>query len=142
MCYIKLRIMKKIIFVLIFINIISCDGSDYSQYNTIKLKSRVGEVICLKSKKWGLTYDHQLTTISISTFQKWTEPDSTKEYVFRWLEPFLYEFRNDSLLIYCRNKAPIPKFFPTNIKVIQKEVDNYTDLIYKTNNGIGNLKSM
>ena len=139
----KEKYMKKIILISLVLNIIGCFGNSYEPIiNTVKITSSTGENLYLKSKNWGLTYDHQLTVISMSSVQTWTEPDSMKEYVYKWLEPFLYEFKNDTLFIYCNTKAPTPNSFTSNIKVIQKEVDNYSDLIYKVNNGLGNLKKI
>lgn len=133
--------MKNIICILVTLGIIGCFGNNYEPIiNIVKVTSTKGENLYLKSKNWGLTYDHQLTVISTSNKAKWQEPDSTKDFIYKWLDPFLYEFKNDTLFVYCNTKAPIPKNFTSNIKVVQKEVDNYSDLIYKVNNGLLNLK--
>ena len=137
--------MKNIIFFSALLNIVGCFNNDYSIYETVKIEPLTGETIYLKSKKWGLTYDHQLTVISTSSYStKWQEADTTKELVFKGLEPFVYEFKDDTLFIYCRLASFLPQNFKSNIRVIQKEVDNpvYMDLIFKVNNGSKNLKKM
>jgi hypothetical protein len=137
--------MKNIFIVLISLNFLNCFGDNYSPiYKLVKIQSSKGDEIFLKSKNWGLTYDHQLTFISTSSIQKWEEHDSTKELVYKGLEPFIYEYKKDTLFIFCRLKSAIPAEFKSEIKIIQKEVENpeYIELYQKATNNIGNLKKM
>jgi hypothetical protein len=101
------------------------------QTATLKLKS--GEVIYLKKKNWGLTFDHQVSVISNSDKNEW-KPDSTKEYVFKGLEPFFYKFSNDSLILFTRVNSQIPPNARFNVPIIQKQLTNsqYMDLFDKS----------
>lgn len=110
-------------FLLPFI-VVGCWTDSYKpvfQTTTLKLKS--GEVIYLKKKNWGLTFDHQVSVISNSDKNEW-KPDSTKEYVFKGLEPFFYKFSNDSLILFTRLNAEVPPNFNSKIQIVQKQLPN------------------
>lgn len=64
--------------------------------------------IYIKTKNCGVTGDHQLTVVSTSP-EKEFEPDSTKEMIFKGLEPFLYKSKKDTLFLFVWEKSIIPE---------------------------------
>jgi hypothetical protein len=91
--------------------------------------------IFIQRKIWGLTSDQQITVISNSP-NGVEKPDSTINFVFEGLEPFVYHLESDTLRIYTMAPSPTPaKFDSSKIKVIQVKISNteYMDLIYKIN---------
>ncbi|WP_316820380.1 hypothetical protein [Pedobacter gandavensis] len=79
--------------------------------------------IYIKTKNWGVTDDYQLTVVSTSP-EKEFEPDSTKEMIFKGLEPFLYKSNKDTLCLFVREKSIIPENIRSKWIVKQTEVDN------------------
>lgn len=79
--------------------------------------------IYIKTKNWGVTGDHQLTVVSTSP-EKEFEPDSTKEMIFKGLEPFLYKSNKDTLFLFVWEKSIIPENVRSKWIVKQTEVDN------------------
>ncbi|MBB6501108.1 hypothetical protein [Pedobacter cryoconitis] len=79
--------------------------------------------IYIKAKNWGVTGDHQCTIISTSP-EKEFEPDSTREIIFKELEPFLYKSNKDTLFLYVRKKSIIPKNIRSKWIIQQIETDN------------------
>ena len=130
-----------IIIVLILIILISCGpGSLDPKFKYEELIDSKNTKIYLKSKSWGLTYDHQLSIITTNPAKKWL-PDSLNDYIFHGLEPFIYEFRRDTLFIYSRNFCQQPNGFHSGIPIVQKSPDEYLEMIYKINHdSIAKLK--
>jgi hypothetical protein len=79
--------------------------------------------VYIKTKNWGVTGDHQLTVISTSP-EKEFEPDSTKEMIFKGLEPFLYKSHKDTLYLFVWEKSIIPENVRSKWIVKQTEIDN------------------
>lgn len=79
--------------------------------------------IYIKTKNWGVTGDHQLTVVSTSP-KKEFEPDSTKEMIFKGLEPFLYKSNKDTLFLYVWENSIIPENFRSKWIIKQTEIDN------------------
>lgn len=132
--YFKNEKMKKILFILILFTTIGCWTNNLKPiFKYQELSSSKGTKIYLKSKNWGLTFDHQLSVISNNSSQKW-EVDSLKDYVFPGLQPFLYEFKNDTLFLYPSVLCKKPKDFQSSIPVIQNIPKDFGDLIFKVNN--------
>ncbi len=94
-------------------------------YNRIELTSVDNQKIYIKSHNWGVTGDHQLTIIETNDEREF-EPDSTKQMIFKGLEPFLYRVSNDTLFLILRKKSTIPNEFNSPWTIIQSEVDNPT----------------
>lgn len=92
-------------------------------YTKTELKSsQDNSKIFIKSKNWGVTGDHQITVISLN--EEEFEPDSTQEYVYHGLEPFLYKVKEYTLLVFPWEKALVPAKFNSNWVITQKEVEN------------------
>jgi hypothetical protein len=93
-------------------------------YSKVELISdKDNSVIYIKSKNWGVTGDHQVTVISTDGEREF-EPDSTKEFVFKGLDPFLYRVKGDSLILNVRSKVKIPINFKSRWKIKQIETEN------------------
>ena len=131
----KYIILFFIISVLIFL--ISSSYEDHNVYQLYSFKSHDGsEQIYIKSKNWGLTLDHQLTSISMNSNKKEIGIDSLSEYIFKGLDPFLYKFENDTLFIYNTNKIRVPPDLKlSKISIFQIIIKNtqYTELFKKAN---------
>ena len=87
----------------------------------------------IKAKNWGVTDDNQLTVVSVDS-EKEFEADSTKEFIFYGLEPFLYKVKNDSLILLVRQKAIVPVNFTPKWTIIQLEIEN-SEFMTKRMNG-------
>ena len=95
-----------------------------STFRQTTLVSKNGKSnLFLKSKNWGLTDDNQTTVISTETNKEF-KADSTKEFVFDGLEPFLYQSKSDTLFLYVQRKVITPKKFKSTWTIIQKEIEN------------------
>ena len=92
-------------------------------YYRIELHSADNRKLYIKSHNWGLSGDHQLTVIETDEEREF-EVDSTKQIIFKGLEPFLYRASNDTLFLVLREKSTIPNRFNSTWTIIQKEVDN------------------
>lgn len=79
--------------------------------------------IYIKTKNSGVIGDHQLTVVSTSP-EKEFEPDSTKEMIFKGLEPFLYKLNKDTLFLFVWEKSIIPENVRSKWIVKQTEIDN------------------
>lgn len=91
----------------------------------------------LKRKVWGVTSDHQVTTISNSS-SSIEDLNPKVDYVYKGLEPFVYRFQSDTLMIYTMQPALEPRdFCVSKIRVIQEKVSNaeYMKLIFEINKG-------
>jgi len=94
-------------------------------YNRIELNSNDNRKLYIKSHNWGVTGDNQLTVIETDSEREY-KADSTKQIIFKGLEPFLYSVANDTLFLVLRKKSTIPNRFNSTWTIIQKEVDNRT----------------
>ena len=95
-----------------------------STFRQTTLVSKNGKSkLFLKSENWGLTDDNQTTVISTESNKRF-KADSTKEFVFNGLEPFLYQVNNDTLFLYLRRKIITPEKFESRWTIIQKEIEN------------------
>lgn len=95
-----------------------------SKFRLTTLVSKDGKSnVFLKSQNWGVTDDKQTTVISTEP-NKDFKADSTKEFVFSGLEPFLYQAKNDTVFLYVRRKVIAPQKFKSKWKIIQKEIEN------------------
>jgi hypothetical protein len=101
--------------------------------------------ICIKKLSWGLTGDNQLTVISNSP-STITEPvDTSENYVFEGLQPFIWEIRNDSILIYTKTPVKVPsKFDKQGFILIQKNVNSeeFQGLLIEAHAGSKTLKDL
>ena len=77
----------------------------------------------IKTENWGVTGGSQLTIVTTED-QGEFEEDSTRQIIFRGLEPFLYMQANYTLTLFVHAKAMIPKEFKSEWTIIQIEVDN------------------
>jgi len=110
----------------IFLLVVLNDFTDTFQptYSRVELISdKDNSVIYIKSKNWGVTGDHQITVITTDGEREF-EPDSTREYVFKGLGPFLYRVKGDSLILNVGSKVTIPNNFKTSWKIKQIETEN------------------
>ena len=94
--------------------------------------------IYIKTKNWGVTGDHQLTVVSTSP-EKEFESDSTKEIIFKGLEPFLYKSNKDTLFLYVWEKSMIPENFRSKWIVKQTEIDNSKMMNLRKDNSFNKL---
>lgn len=88
--------------------------------------------IYIKSEIWGLAGGSRVTVISTDELEE-CKADTTKEYVFLDLEPFVYKAQNDTLFIYTRRKVPVPKKFKSKWTIKQLELGNPEMMDLKTN---------
>ena len=114
---------NKLALLLCWLIIASCvDDNAVISSNTIKGSK---DSLYIITKNWGVTGDNQLTIIS-PTNDKSSDlsSDSTTRYVFRGLDPFVYRFKNDTLLLLVRNgyTASSPTMFSSSIKVVQNNI--------------------
>jgi hypothetical protein len=103
-------------------SIASCSGeSDDSQVS--KLITSKGEALFVKSFNWGITGDKQISTISDNAdpldFGEKNEP-----YVVKGLDPFIYRFEHDTLVIYSRTVINPFSVHCPSIFIQYKLVDN------------------
>lgn len=102
------------------------------------ISSQGGESkLYLKRKVWGVTSDYQITTISNSS-SSIEDLNPNVDYVYKGLEPFVYRFKSDTLVIYTMQPALEPKDFDdSKIRVIQKKISNveFMRLIFEINQG-------
>ena len=87
------------------------------------ISSTDNSVIYIKSKTWGVTGDNQITVISTNGESDF-EPDSTEEYIFNGLGPFLYRVKGDSLILNVRSMVIIPNNFKSSWKIKQIESES------------------
>ena len=85
--------------------------------------SNLEERIFIKKKNWGLLGNDQIIVISKSD-DKSFEPDSTKEYIFKGLSPFFYNFKNDTLNLYIEKESNVPSELFFKIKINQILLSN------------------
>jgi hypothetical protein len=110
------------IFLLIVLNDIT--ESFQPTYSRVDLISSTdNSVVYIKSQNWGVTGDRQITVISTNGVREF-EPDSTEEYIFNGLGPFLYHVKGDSLILNVRSKVKIPNNFKSSWKIKQIETEN------------------
>ena len=110
------------IFLLIVFNDIT-ESFQPTYYRVELISSTDNSVIYKKSQNWGVTGDRQITVISTNGEREF-EPDSTEEYIFDGLGPFLYRVKGDSLILNVRSKVKIPNNFKSNWKIKQIETEN------------------
>jgi hypothetical protein len=94
-------------------------------YQKVELISQDNEKLYIKTENWGVTGDSQLTIITTEDKREF-EIDSTKQIIFRGLEPFIYKVSGDTLFLVVRQESKIPIDFESTWAIIQKEVDNPT----------------
>ncbi|AIZ65391.1 hypothetical protein PK28_17105 (plasmid) [Hymenobacter sp. DG25B] len=87
----------------------SCSEGDGANgvYQEVPLVSSAGDTLYVKSYNWGLTGDHQLSTISDTNVPIGWD-DQQRQDIVKGLDPFLYRFAHDTLTVYTR--APLPDF--------------------------------
>lgn len=91
----------------------------------------------IKRKVWGVTSDYQVTVIS-NSHSEIVELDSTVDYIYKGLEPFVYKMQSDTLIIYTMQPCSEPHHFNSSkMRVVQRRVSNpeYMDLMYQINSG-------
>ena len=101
-------------------------------YNRIELVSTGKQKLFIKTKNWGVTGDHQMTIITTDDQEEFII-DSTKQVIFKGLDPFLYKVSSDTLFLTLRQKSRIPANFKSHWTIIQTEVDNPTMMNSMTN---------
>jgi hypothetical protein len=133
----KLRILLELLFICFFLSHcqkkISQGKTEVFEVASSDMKSK----IYIKRKVWGVTSDYQVTVISNSP-DEIGQLDSTIDFVYKGLEPFIYRIQSDTLVIYTMLPTSEPRDFDSSkIRVIQKKVSNqeYMKLIYKINKG-------
>lgn len=99
--------------------------SPYPVYNTVELVSTGNEKLFIESENWGVTGDSQLTIITTEDKGEF-EVDSTRQIIFKGLDPFLYRVSNDTLFLILGQKSKIPENFKSQWTIVQQEVDNPT----------------
>jgi len=87
----------------------SCTGGDDAggDYRGVALLSSTGDALYVKSYRWGLTGDKQLSTVA-DTNAPIAFEDRGKPGIIEGLDPFQYRFAHDTLTLYAR--APLPAF--------------------------------
>ncbi|MBG8556141.1 hypothetical protein [Hymenobacter guriensis] len=87
----------------------SCSEGDGANgvYQGVPLVSSAGDTLYIKAYNWGLTGDHQISTISDTNVPIGWDDQQRPEMV-KGLDPFLYRFAHDTLTVYTR--APLPAF--------------------------------
>ncbi len=115
-----------VVFGLIVYWLISRLTDSYSPtHQKVELVSPENEKLYIKSENLGITGDHQLTIITTQDSENF-EVDSTRQIIFKGLEPFLYRSSNDTLFLILSHKSEMPVNFKSSWTIIQKEVDNQT----------------
>ena len=92
-------------------------------YQTVELIPGRNEKLYIRTENWGVTGDSQLTIITTENNGDF-EIDSSKQIIFKGLEPFIYRVSGDTLFLVLRHEGKIPAGFGSTWKIIQKEVDN------------------
>ncbi|MDB5267289.1 MAG: hypothetical protein JWP58_329 [Hymenobacter sp.] len=109
-------------------SIASCNGESDDSHVT-KIVSSKGEALYVKSYNWGITGDKQISTISDNDdpleFGEKNEP-----HIVKGLDPFIYRFEHDTLIIYSRIAVNPFSVHCPSIVIQYKIVDNpdYMDL--------------
>ncbi|MBF9238081.1 hypothetical protein I2I05_11810 [Hymenobacter sp. BT683] len=87
----------------------SCATGDGAggEYRSTALVSSTGDTAYVKSYRWGLTGDKQLSTIA-GTDEPIGLADRGKPGLVEGLDPFQYRLAHDTLTLYAR--APLPAF--------------------------------
>jgi len=97
------------------------------------LKTSRGETIYIKTINWGMTDDHQLTSITKDA-NKFNDQDDTLNTI-SGLQPFMYKFNKDTLHVIYRDTIfykPTEKF---NSLVISYKVVDRTEFDSTLNQG-------
>lgn len=85
------------------ISFTACSPSiDNDGFNSNKLISSKGEKIYVNSINWGVTGDYQLSVISKDSLRLKDRNDTIG--TAQGINPFIYEFKNDTLTLYFFNK--------------------------------------
>ncbi len=82
-----------------------------------------------------MTGDSQLSSISTNEDRRSIAQDSTKEYIFKGLEPFLFRFNLDTLYVYTRHPVKSPTEIQlSKIKVVQIAISNseFIEILHKS----------
>ena len=77
----------------------------------------------IKKKTWGMTGDGQVIVVS-NEGNNIFEPDSTSEYIFKGLSPFLYKVEKDTLVLYVYQASQVPANLKSDFVVRQVELEN------------------
>jgi hypothetical protein len=101
---------------------------------------KLKEVLYIKMKNWGLLGDAQVILITKSLENNF-EPNPKTEYIYRGLISFIYQFKDDTLTIYCKNRSEIPSELNTGIVIRQIEMGDVEldDIKEKYLNGLRSL---
>lgn len=113
------------IFLLTYIYFDIHDLGPVVEIREIRSKNQTDKLY-LKKKNLGITGDNQVIVISGSPDKNF-EPDSTKNYIYKGLNPFYYSLSNDTLKIITEIESNVPKELKTSI-VIQQISAGYMKL--------------
>jgi hypothetical protein len=84
------------------------------------------ESIYLKRKTWGITGNHQTTSISTKKELQF-ETDTISDYVFKGFSNIIFKAEKNKLIIYSHHKPEIPLKFESEIKIELREYENNTE---------------
>jgi len=89
---------------IVFIVFNSCAITSNDEIVSTELISSKGERVYIISNNWGVTGDHQISTVTKNKDKLRDEILDTAGCI-RGLNPFEYRFSNDTLTLYFRNKV-------------------------------------
>lgn len=130
-----------VFFYLMTLMLVSCnnDISNFREEVHVVPFDEVGEKIYFKSKKWGVSWDHEETVLSNLIIDKNFEINKDRDFVFYTSNLFYKKVGDDSLLVYV-SYSSIPKESPSSfsskikVKILElrssEEVADY-DLNYR-----------
>lgn len=104
-----------IFFCLVSLVLFSCndDNSNFREELHEVSFNEVGEKIYVRSKKWGVSWDHEETVLSNSIIDRSFQINKDRDFIFYTSNLFYKKVGNDSLLLYV-NYSSIPKELPSN----------------------------
>ncbi len=120
---------------LFFLLFVSCSSQFQDTFNSKVLKSSKGEKIYINSRNWGLTGDYQITAITSNKGKLKTRNDTID--IVKGLDPFIYNFKNDTLNLFFKNKISyeLKETFRTiNIKFIVLSNEEFYKARLKSDN--------
>lgn len=130
-----MKIYNTLYFLFLFFYLNACSTSiTHDSFNSKQLVSSKGEKIYINSINWGVTGDYQCSVISKDSLRLKNRNDTVGS--IPGLDPFMYQFKNDSLILYFydRVKYRVPNDLNT-ITVIYKVVSDSEYLKLKEKTG-------
>ena len=123
---------KKMIYIIWFFTyFVACSPTEVKDsFNSNVLISSKGEKIFVNSINWGVTDDYQLSVISKDSLRLKDRNDTIG--TVQGLNPFIYEFNNDTLTLYFYNRISYKLNDKLNTITVLYKVVNDTEYLILT----------